>query len=560
MNNILRAALILLTLVAAFFLFGVLYWLFHCHCPDRFRHGPPGTTQGGEVSSVPLNLATAEPQHPREKYPPFQMRKDGIPNDDRPRIVPTGNQRGTVAPSVQGSKLLKIEKNKQAAGGAGDPVVVTQYDPEGTGTNVGTPPDPNAARSGNVIMLSYNTRLRLSTNGGTSYTELDPTTIFPSAPSKDAAGNLLDNGLCCDQIIRYVPQIDRFVWLMQFCGSGTTGCLSGINKVRIASASTQDVVNGAGTTGWTYWDLASATFNLGNTTMDYPDLSVGDNFLYFSADAVSQGLLVVRIPLNQIRDSQTINMGYTSPSDGTVTDGSTAYGSHISQNTGDTLFWAGSPKNNVLRVFSMTESSNQYSSRDISIDPWSNGTISLPAPDGVDNFSFGWPGYAITGATRRTNTEVWFAWNASSDSNFKNAHVEVVEINTSNFSKIAQWQIWNDSYAFVDPYLATNGNGEVGISLSWGAVKTNYMSNAVGILGDFIVWYPELSTASPVASQIRLGDYFSVSRNPGNSLLYDASGYAVLKQPAPATGWFFDPYYIQFGRDSVANGGSSGIR
>jgi hypothetical protein len=370
---------------------------------------------------------------------------------------------------------------------------------------------------------------------------------------------LLDNGLCCDQIIRYVPKIDRFVWLMQFCGTGTGGCLTGINKVRIASASTQDIVTGAGATGWTYWDLASATFNLSNTTMDYPDLAVGDNFLYFSADAVSQGLLVVRIPLNQIRDSQTINMGYTTPSDGTATDGSTAYGSHISQNAGDTVFWAGSPKNTQIRVFSMTESSNQYSSRDIDIDSWPNGTITLNAPDGVDNFSFGWPGNAITAVTRRSNTEVWFAWNASSNANFKNAHVEIVEINTSNFTKITQWQIWNDSYAFVDPYLATNGNGEVGISLAWGAANTNYMSNAVGILGDFIVWYPELSTASPVASQIRLGDYFSVSRNPGNPLLYDASGYAVLKQAAPATGWYFDPYYIQFGRDSVANGGSSGI-
>jgi hypothetical protein len=298
--------------------------------------------------------------------------------------------------------------------------------------------------------------------------------------------------------------------------------------------------------------------------MDYPDLSVGDNFLYYSADAVSQGLLVVRIPLNEIRDNQTINMGYTSPSDGTKTDGSTAYGSHISQNAGDTVFWAGSPKNSQLRVFSMAEGSNQYSSRDIDIDSWPNGTITLNAPDGVDNFSFGWPGNAITGATRRTNTEVWFAWNTSSNANFKNAHVEVVEINTSNFTKIAQWQIWNNDYAFVDPYLATNANSEVGIALAWGAAFTtagtgNYMSHAVGILGDFIVWYPELSTASPVASQIRLGDYFSVSRNPANPLLYDASGYAVLKQAAPATGWYFDPYYIQFGRDSVAKGGSSGI-
>jgi hypothetical protein len=552
MNNLLKAALIFLVLVAAVFLLGLLYWFYHCHCGDR------GTKQGSQGKLAPLNAATAEPQHPRGKYPPYEIPKNRVPNEDHPRVVPTGTQRGTLAPSVQGSKLLKIEKNKPV-GGAGDPVVVTQYNPQGTAANVGTPPDPNAARNGNVILLSYNTRVMLSTNGGTSYVELDPTTIFPSGPTKDAAGNLLDNGLCCDQIIRYVPKIDRFVWLMQFCGTGTGGCLTGINKVRIASASTQDIVTGAGATGWTYWDLASATFNLSNTTMDYPDLAVGDNFLYFSADAVSQGLLVVRIPLNQIRDSQTINMGYTTPSDGTATDGSTAYGSHISQNAGDTVFWAGSPKNTQIRVFSMTESSNQYSSRDIDIDSWPNGTITLNAPDGVDNFSFGWPGNAITGVTRRSNTEVWFAWNASSNANFKNAHVEIVEINTSNFTKITQWQIWNDSYAFVDPYLATNGNGEVGISLAWGAANTNYMSNAVGILGDFIVWYPELSTASPVASQIRLGDYFSVSRNPGNPLLYDASGYAVLKQAAPATGWYFDPYYIQFGRDSVANGGSSGI-
>jgi hypothetical protein len=173
----------------------------------------------------------------------------------------------------------------------------------------------------------------------------------------------------------------------------------------------------------------------------------------------------------------------------------------------------------------------------------------------VDNFSFGWPGNAITGATRRTNNEVWFAWNTSSNANFKNAHIEVVEINTSNFSKIAQWQIWNDAYGFVDPHLATNGNGEVGIALAWGGADTNpgnYISHAVGILGDFIVWYPELSTASPVASQIRLGDYFSVSRNPANSLLYDASGYAVLKQPAPSDRLVFRsllyPVRTRFGR------------
>jgi hypothetical protein len=41
--------------------------------------------------------------------------------------------------------------------------------------------------------------------------------------------------------------------------------------------------------------------------MDYPDLSVGDNFLYLSCDVVGNGLQVTRIPLNELRDRLTIN-------------------------------------------------------------------------------------------------------------------------------------------------------------------------------------------------------------------------------------------------------------
>ena len=137
---------------------------------------------------------------------------------------------------------------------------------------------------------------------------------------------------------------------------------------------------------------------------------------------------------------------------------------------------------------------------------------------------------------------------------FQNAQVQVLELNISNYSVISQWQIWNNDYAFAYPSLATNGNGEVGVSLAWGG-RSFYGNNAVGILGDFIVWYPELSDTDIPA---RFGDYFNVARNTPNSLLFDASGYAVLKNAPPATGARFDPYYIQFGRDSVVNGGSAG--
>ena len=35
MNSFLKAVLIFLVLVAAFFLLGLLFWLYHCHCCGR---------------------------------------------------------------------------------------------------------------------------------------------------------------------------------------------------------------------------------------------------------------------------------------------------------------------------------------------------------------------------------------------------------------------------------------------------------------------------------------------------------------------------------------------
>jgi hypothetical protein len=124
-----------------------------------------------------------------------------------------------------------------------------------------------------------------------------------------------------------VPSIDRFIWLMQFCGSAAAtpggSCLNGVNRLRIAAASPADITNSAGTT-WTYWDLTSAGLNLGNRAMDYPDLAVGTNSLYVSADSVgSGGLVVVRIPLSEIQAATTIHSDFTNPA---IPGG--AYGSH----------------------------------------------------------------------------------------------------------------------------------------------------------------------------------------------------------------------------------------
>ena len=67
-----------------------------------------------------------------------------------------------------------------------------------------------------------------------------------------------------------------------------------------------------------------------------------------------------------------------------------------------------------------------------------------------------------------------------------------------------QTQVWNPDHAFAYPSLTTNSDNEVGISLAWGGGPTFYGSHAVGILGDFVLWYGHASDTSLRATSVRL--------------------------------------------------------
>ena len=58
-----------------------------------------------------------------------------------------------------------------------------------------------------VVMMSGNWYCDVSNDGGATWKRLDPTTIFPET---------LGGGFCCDQMVVYVPSIDRFIWFLQY--------------------------------------------------------------------------------------------------------------------------------------------------------------------------------------------------------------------------------------------------------------------------------------------------------------------------------------------------------
>jgi hypothetical protein len=495
------------------------------------------------TTTSPLKEATVEPQRSGE-FPPFAVPPGEERNEDVARPVPPGPRIGNLTPATKSTEPNKPTPHflsplsPQAAVN-----IVRNTSFQGQVSFSGSPPDMSGADNGETVFASGNTFAARSNDAGSSFTSLNPTTIFPSGASRDAAGQLLDNGLCCDQVIQYVPQIDRFIWLMQFCGAGSS-CLQGRNRIRIAAASTAAVR--AGATSWTYWDLLSSTFGLdgtANPNMDYPNLAVGTNFLYLSVDDVGSGLLVARIPLSEIAASSTIHIGYTTPS-----TSASAYGGHLTQNVGDTEYWAGHLSNSRMRIFSMRESENVYRWRDVDVNSWCNGSRSSTTPGGTNDWlAFGFPGNAVLGSTQRINpttrtSELWFAWTAGhqlSNGNscgFAQTHTEIVVLNATSFAKINQLQIWNPTIAFAYTDLASNSNGEIGLSLGYGG-GGNEASHAIGFWGDFIVY----STTASTNSNNRFGDYVTIRRSYPTTTRFSAEGYGLNSRG-------FDPHYILFGR------------
>ena len=469
----------------------------------------PLRVNGGGFSHVPLPVNFDEAN---ESGPP-------VPSGPFHRVTPTKNTTSPKPdpgdPSV--SFLANDPLNLVSGGFNGD--ASTTAEPSG-GSN-----------GGGVIFTTANWTAAYSTNGGSSFTQLDPTTIFPN----DAVG------YCCDQVVQYAPSIDRFIWLLQ--GNG----------YRIASARPADVQSSGGT-AWTYWNLTPAFFGL-TGGLDYPEMSVGNNYLYLSFDEVGTGLMVVRISLAQLQAGGTITVEWTDPK-----NGGPAYGGHVMQDTGNEVFWAGHNSTSQMRIFSLAEGSGTYFWRDIDIGSWSNTGLSSITPDGNDFLTKlrNFPGNAVIGSTRAlgpstTTNELfsdglWFAWSAGTDSNFSQPHIEMVTLDRSNnFAVAQQVQIWNGGYTFVYPSLATNAcTSEVGFSLEGGG-SGNYENHLVGFWGDFVAY---ITTNSSVGTT-RYGDYVTIRQDPTASLngaFFDAFGYGLNGPAAGQTGPQTDVRYVQFGR------------
>ena len=468
------------------------------------------------------------------QYPHQPPRMDKDVNSGAPPVPTNPAVPGTPTPTGTEAKPAPIKDPPAIRFDTNNSVGITGAGLGCSGDSAAACAEPSGASGNGVIFVSANWRVAFSTDGGSTFKILDPTTIFPN----DAVG------FCCDQIVQYAPSIDRFIWLLQ--GTG----------YRLAMASPADIKNSSGT-AWTYWNLTPTLFGK-CTGPDYPDLSVGANSLYISWDAgggsgCTAGFQVVRTSLAGIQAGGTITLEFTDPANA---PSSKIWAEHLTQNTDDEIFWAGHNGNTKLTVYSLKEGANTYFWRDVGISSWANNAPTSTTPDNQDwlakNFNGpngnSFPRNGIIGAARSFN-QLWFGWTAGTDNNFKQAHIEIVTLDRDkNFSKTQQVQVWNNSFAFAYPAFSSNAcTFDLGMSFEYGG-NGSFENHVVGFWGDFVAYI----TTNSDAGTDRFGDYVTIRRapptenDPGN--LFTAFGFGVNKQTPPNTGKKTNVQYVLFGR------------
>jgi len=415
-------------------------------------------------------------------------------------------------------------------------VVFKSYTPLDTSrlSNVKIPVDPCGAASENgVVAMNGNVYLAVSADDGASFKYFDPTTIFPAF-----AGGILG-----DQQIVYVPQIDRFVWCMLHGPVAATGD----GAFRIAFASSPDVKTKP-KSAWSYVDFVASDIGVKGADFDQPHLTYSNRNLIIAVDADGKGRVVMRIPLTDLLGGQ-VSWDFTAP---LTISGNTYQFSAPCGGQPDGAYMAGHVNTSTMRVFALLDGSTSYGFHDVGVWKWSDSDdYSSKTPSGVD-----WCGRCrsrVSGATWQ-NGALWFSWMAPRSKSgeapfFPEPQTRVVSISSFSFTKISEMQVWNPKYAFGYSALAVNSNLEIGIAVAWGG-PNDEADVAVGILGDYVVWYRDGSTATvddPSGSKNgRWGDFLRTHRSNRGGNNFDGFGYFTVKDSSGKL--IQSPYHVRYGR------------
>jgi hypothetical protein len=157
--------------------------------------------------------------HPRRGIPMVPEGEESIVHSDTPEAA-FAQPHEMAAPAAAANQNLAIVHQTS----------LTALAARDTAGNVG---EPSVAANANVVFYTGNWYAAVSTDGVVTFQFIDPAKAFRQFDPPNSH-------FCCDQVVQFIPQIDTFVWLLQY------GPDTGDNMQRLAIAKTADVAQAVG--------------------------------------------------------------------------------------------------------------------------------------------------------------------------------------------------------------------------------------------------------------------------------------------------------------------------
>jgi hypothetical protein len=315
--------------------------------------------------------------------------------------------------------------------------------------------EPNVATAFDDVFVTGNWFAGYSRDGGASWVKVSPYDMQKG----------IDGGFCCDQRILYIPQINRFAWVLLSESGG-----DGENEITLAIAEPGRLHESKGRS-WVRYHIRPGNVGRRAQWFDYPDISFGDSYLYVTANI--GGGLIARLPLGELAQATTVNMQFVVLPQSWICP---------VQSSGAKGFFGAHTSTSSMRVWSWPEPTNAgLTSANIAIttirtDDW---PVALPsgAPPGEQLFGAGQsPDNEITGAARLRN-ELWFAWmearqvagNPPGARSFPFPHINTAVVSATSLTLLRQERIWSTQRAYGWPTLTAN-NTEVALVCIYGGI------------------------------------------------------------------------------------------
>ena len=447
------------------------------------------------------------------------------------------------------------------------------------------PEDSVATNGKGVVLYTYNNRpgAALSTDGGLTFSYVNPGYSFSSGGlSNGALFPGAAGGLCCDQVVTYIPSVDRFIWVLQY-NNGQGGISDGTNPnvIRVATATSA----GAAAGDWAYYDFVPSDWGgalkpkakYGAIELDRPFVAFDGSNLYLTASAIDLSnsdlktqvqSLIWRVPLDQL--GQTVYPVYYNGGWGGF-DGllRPAQNNRYLGGVQAQLQWFAGRESTSRLFVAYWRSGAGYSllGREVDSPTVATSNTTTGLPDGSD-FMTRYDrqvGLVVTGVD--LGDKVWFAWGTGrqAEDGAETLHVqpsiEAVAIDTRAIfhDEHVKWadyaSIQYDDVAAALPVMRANSRDDIGIGFMFGGPNFD-PQYTVGFLDPYAAAIGSGGNLSfnATATPNYWGDYTGLEVDPARPECFIAGGSAPKSGAGGSSGQpaaFFDPHYVAFGRSNA---------